>query len=80
VEEVAEGLEGNCLIFLPNSALFRPIPPIFQNNPQSRFFSLGDALRDRPATPEVGTFVPNSRRHGGAMAALWQSAKSAKSD
>ena len=25
---------------------------------------IGDALRDHPATPEMGTFVPNGRRHG----------------
>ncbi len=55
--------------------IFRLILPNFLPNmvksitsSQSRFFILGDALRDRPATPEAGTFVSNSRRHGGAVA------------
>ncbi len=30
------------------------------------FILIGDALRDHPATPEMGTFVPNGRRHGGS--------------
>jgi hypothetical protein len=30
------------------------------------YILIGDALRDRPATPEMGTFVPNGRRHGGS--------------
>ena len=45
-------------------------------NSQSRFFRLGDAPRDRPATPEMGTYVPNGRRHGGAAAIC----KKSKSD
>ncbi len=32
------------------------------------FILIGDALRDHTTTPEMGTFVPNGRRHG-AMAA-----------
>jgi hypothetical protein len=59
---------GKHLIFrliLPNSCLIRSNPV---TSSQSRFFRLGDALRDRSATPEAGTFVPNSRRHGGAVA------------
>ncbi len=40
------------------------------------FLLIGDALRDHPATPEMGTFVPNGRRHG-AMAAAGAPAKNA---
>jgi hypothetical protein len=57
---------------------------LIRSNPvtsaQSRFLSLGDVLRDCPATPEAEKFVPNCRRHGGATAALRQFAKNAKSD
>ncbi len=43
------------------------------------FVLIGDALRDNPATPEMGTFVPNGRRHG-AMAAAGGPAKKRKSN
>ena len=45
------------------------------------FILLRDALRDHPATPEMGTFVPNGRRHGangGAMAAAGGPARKRK--
>ena len=67
-DEAARITTGKHLIFrliLPN---FLPNSVKLVTSPQSRFFSLGDALRDRPATPEAETFVPNSRRHGGAAA------------
>jgi hypothetical protein len=38
------------------------------------FILIGDALRDHPATQEMGKFVPNGRRHG-AMAAAGGPAK-----
>ena len=47
---------GNCLIACLIACL------IFLCN--LGFFYIGDTLRDRPATPELGTFVPNGRRHG----------------
>ncbi len=55
--------------FQPNFCLIF----FFTPDSQSHFFWLGDALRDRPATQEMGTCVPNGRRHGG-------SANNAKSD
>jgi hypothetical protein len=50
-------------LILPNFCLIRSNPV---TSWQSRFLRLGDALRDRAATPDKGTFVPNSRRYGGA--------------
>ena len=47
---------GNCLIACLIACL------IFLCN--LGFFYIGDTLRDRPATPELGTCVPNGRRHG----------------
>jgi hypothetical protein len=47
---------GNCLIACLVACL------IFRRN--LGFFFIGDTLWDRPATPELGTFVPNGRRHG----------------
>ena len=43
------------------------------------FILIRDALRDHPATPEMGTFVPNGRHHG-AMAAAGAPAKKCKSN
>ncbi len=43
------------------------------------FIFIGDALRDHPATPEMGTFVPNGRRHG-PMAAAAGPARKRKSN
>ena len=56
----------NCLIFRLIRLSFLPKSVKSITLSQSRFFRLGDVLRDRPATPEVGTCVPNGCRHGGA--------------
>ena len=56
----------NCLIFRLIRLIFLPKSVKSITLSQSRFFRLGDVLRDRPATPEVGTCVPNGCRHGGA--------------
>jgi hypothetical protein len=58
---------GNCLIACLIVCLIFPL--------QSRLFYIGDTLRDRPATPELGTFVPNGRRHGAALALAGAPAK-----
>ncbi len=57
---------GNCLIDLPNFCLIDCLIVRSSLIRNLGFILIGDTLRDHPATPEMGTFVPNGRRHGGS--------------